>query len=334
MSFLIKKPSPWQLKDCDCTAETFVRNRRQLLKSFGAGSLALASMPAQAQWLEKLFADDETTDAKSALTQTKTLKNYQPDLVGDWQITPEEKATSYNNFYEFGTRKMDPLLNSKKFIAEPWTLEIGGEVEKPLTIDVWELIHSSTLEERIYRLRCVEAWSMVIPWIGIELNKLLAPTRPTSKAKFVAFRTLFDPEQMPAQDSPWGEISFPYREGLRIDEAMHPLTMMVVGMYGKTLPAQNGAPIRLMSPWKYGFKAIKSIVRIDLVEKMPATTWAMMSPGEYGFYANVNPKQAHPRWSQATERFIGESRFAKRQETLPYNGYGEAVAQLYAHDKQ
>ena len=226
------------------------------------------------------------------------------------------------------------MENSQGLKTEPWTLQVEGEVAKPGMLDVWELIHSAALDERIYRMRCVEAWSMVIPWIGIELNKILKRFEPTSKAKYVAFETLYDPEQMPGQANRLfgGGVAYPYIEGLRIDEAMHPLTILSVGLYGKTLAPQNGAPIRLVVPWKYGFKGIKSIVKIRVVEKMPATSWNLLAAHEYGFYANVNPHVDHPRWSQASERFIGDQGLlgSSRQPTQMFNGYGEQVAGLYS----
>lgn len=334
---LIKSRPRFHLTENDTTPEEIYRNRRQMLKTMGLGALGLGaaglSSPSRAQLFDGLFGGDNEQRVRTGDKKLEAVNRQSPKP--DLEITPEIKAVSHNNFYEFGENKTDPVRNSKDFKVEPWTVKIGGEVEKPMTVDVWELINSTSLEERIYRLRCVEAWSMVIPWIGLELNKLLKPVKPTSKAKYVAFRTLYDPEQMPALESPFmgGGISFPFREGMRMDEAMHPLTMMVVGMYGKNLPPQNGAPLRLMAPWKYGFKAIKSIVRIDLVEEMPPTTWAMLAPHEYGFYANVNPSQDHPRWSQASERFIGEGYFSKRQPTLPFNGYADDVAHLYAERK-
>jgi sulfoxide reductase catalytic subunit YedY len=332
---LIKSRSKNPLTENDTTAEGVYAERRSILKAFGLGSFAVGAgglAPAShAGWLDRLFGGNQDEGLTQAERAELDAINRQEELP-EREVTPEAKAITYNNFYEFGVEKTDPARYSQDLNVKPWTLEIGGEVEKPMTVDVWELIHGTQLEERIYRLRCVEAWSMVIPWIGIELNKLLKPTKPTSRAKYVAFQTLYDPEQMPGQASRFkgGAIDFPYREGLRMDEAMHPLTIMAVGMYGKTLPPQNGAPIRLMSPWKYGFKAIKSIVRIDLVEQMPRTTWSMMAPNEYGFYANVNPSVDHPRWSQSSERFIGDGRFPERKPTLPFNGYAEEVAQLYS----
>ncbi|GAB1266986.1 protein-methionine-sulfoxide reductase catalytic subunit MsrP [Aurantivibrio infirmus] len=323
---LIKTAKPSQVKENEITPETIYTERRNLLQGMGLAGLSLAGMG--------LSTSSQNTQAQSAAVAVgknldfKNLQNPKPDF----DMTPVDKATTHNNFYEFGTRKFEPAMNAKDFKVDPWTLEISGEVDKPVTIDVWELINSTALEERIYRFRCVEAWSMNIPWIGIELAQLIKQAQPNSRAKFVAFETLYDPEQMPGQKSRriGGGIDYPYVEGLRIDEAMHPLSMMVIGMYGKTLPPQNGAPLRLMSPWKYGFKAIKSIVKIKLVEKMPPTTWNILAANEYGFYANVNPEVDHPRWSQASERFVGEGRLAKRKATLPFNGYAEEVASLYS----
>lgn len=238
--------------------------------------------------------------------------------------TPWRDVTTYNNFYELGLDKSDPARNAASLRPRPWTVAIDGECHKPQTLDVDALIKSFPLEERIYRMRCVEAWSMVIPWLGFPLAALLARVEPTAKAKYVAFTTLLDPVQLPGERS--GVLDWPYVEGLRLDEAMHPLTLLAVGLYGKTLPNQNGAPIRLVVPWKYGFKGIKSIVRIRLVAEQPNTTWNLAAPDEYGFYANVNPAVDHPRWSQATERRIGE---VTRRATLPFNGYGDEVASLY-----
>ncbi|RYZ39410.1 MAG: protein-methionine-sulfoxide reductase catalytic subunit MsrP [Myxococcaceae bacterium] len=238
--------------------------------------------------------------------------------------TPYEDITTYNNFYEFGLDKNDPARRAHTLKPRPWTVVIDGEVHKPQTVDVDQLISSFPLEERVYRMRCVEAWSMVIPWLGIPLGKLLERVQPTSFAKYVAFTTLEDPEQMPGQKSP--VLDWPYVEGLRLDEARHPLTLLATGLYGKQLPAQNGAPLRLVVPWKYGFKGIKSIVRISLTREQPRTTWNLANGREYGFYANVNPAVDHPRWSQASERRIGDT---GRRPTLPFNGYAEQVADLY-----
>ncbi|HEX6244455.1 MAG TPA: protein-methionine-sulfoxide reductase catalytic subunit MsrP [Polyangiales bacterium] len=239
-------------------------------------------------------------------------------------LTPFEDVTTYNNFYEFGLEKSDPAESAGALITRPWSLRIEGEVHAPQTLDIDFLLKRFPLEERVYRMRCVEAWSMVVPWLGLPLSALLASVNPTSRAKYVAFTTLYKPEQMPGQRD--DVLDWPYVEGLRMDEAMHPLTLLAVGLYGKTLPNQNGAPLRLVVPWKYGFKGIKSIVKIRLTESEPATTWSATAPSEYGFYANVNPFVPHPRWSQATERRIGE---LERRQTMAFNGYGEQVASLY-----
>jgi len=251
---------------------------------------------------------------------------YRPGPFGsDEAHTSWQDATSYNNFYELGTDKGDPARNAHYLHPRPWDVSIEGEVAKPGTFGIEDLMRPHPLEERVYRLRCVEAWSMVIPWVGFPLADLLTRFEPTSRARYVEFETLVDPEQMPGQRR--GVLDWPYREGLRMDEAMNPLTILTVGMYGKILPNQNGAPLRLVVPWKYGFKSIKSIVTIRLRETQPSTTWSDSAPDEYGFYANVNPEVDHPRWSQARERRIGEFR---KRPTLPFNGYGEQVASLYA----
>jgi methionine sulfoxide reductase catalytic subunit len=243
----------------------------------------------------------------------------------DDKLTPWEDVTGYNNFYEFGTDKSDPARNAAGFRTSPWTVEIGGEVQRPARYALDDLLKGLAVEERVYRHRCVEAWSMVVPWSGIPLGRLIDRLEPTSKAKYVEFTTLLDPRQMPGQQR--ALLDWPYTEALRMDEARHPLTLLVTGLYGKPLPNQNGAPLRLVVPWKYGFKGGKSIVRIRFVERQPATTWNIAAPDEYGFYANVNPEVDHPRWSQARERRVGE--FFKRP-TLPFNGYAEQVASLYA----
>lgn len=256
--------------------------------------------------------------------------------VGDYQrnvitpvgedegITPEKDATSYNNFYEFGTGKDDPAENSTKFTTDDWKITVGGECAKPGSYSLEDLIKPFDIEERVYRLRCVEAWSMVIPWLGVPLASIIKSLEPTSKAKYVAFTTLHDPRRMPGQNR--SVLRWPYREGLRIDEATNQLTLLAIGMYGKTMPNQNGAPVRLVVPWKYGFKSIKSIVSIDFVEQEPATSWNMASSREYGFYSNVNPEINHPRWSQATERRIGD---IFKRDTLMFNGYEDEVAHMY-----
>ncbi len=235
-----------------------------------------------------------------------------------------EDITHYNNYYEFGPDKRDPASHADGFQPRPWTVAVGGEVHKPKTYDIEEILRRYPAEDRIYRLRCVEAWSMVVPWNGFALSKLLSDVQPTSQAKYVAFTTVYRPAQMPGQNTdilPW-----PYVEGLRLDEAMHPLATLVTGLYGKPLPSQDGAPIRLVVPWKYGFKGIKAIVKVQLTRTQPPTTWSLAAPDEYGFYANVNPEVDHPRWSQKRERRLGEF---LRRPTLMFNGYGDQVASLY-----
>jgi sulfoxide reductase catalytic subunit YedY len=239
--------------------------------------------------------------------------------------TPFRAVTTYNNFYEFGTDKADPAEHAHTLRPRPWTVVFDGEIARPGAYDIDTVIGWAPLEERVYRMRCVEAWSMVIPWLGLPLGAILRRLEPTSRAKYVAFTSLHDPEQMPGQRR--AVLPWPYVEGLRIDEAAHPLTLLAVGLYGKSLPNQNGAPLRLVVPWKYGFKGIKSIVRVSLVERQPRTTWSEAGPDEYGFYANVNPAVDHPRWSQASERRIGD---LSRRATLPFNGYAEHVASLYS----
>jgi sulfoxide reductase catalytic subunit YedY len=253
------------------------------------------------------------------------LPDVKPGPFGtDEELTRLEDATTYNNFYEFGTDKSDPRRKAHTLRTKPWSVAIEGEVGRAGSIGLEDLLKPHPLEERTYRLRCVEAWSMVIPWIGFPLGDLLKRFEPTSQAKYVAFSTLHDPEQMPGQRR--SVLEWPYVEGLRIDEAMHPLTILAVGMYGRTLPNQNGAPLRLVVPWKYGFKSIKSIVRIALTRKQPPTSWNVSAPREYGFYSNVNPEVDHPRWTQKRERRIGEFR---KRPTLPFNGYADEVASLY-----
>ena len=266
--------------------------------------------------------------AGDALAQARTklagIKKGSPFNTTE-KINPFEHVTSYNNFYEFGTGKDDPAANAKGFKSTPWTIEVEGLVAKPAKYALEDFIKPSVLEERIYRMRCVEAWSMVIPWVGIPLADVIKRVQPTGAAKFVEFVSLHDVGRMPFQRT--DVLEWPYREGLRLDEASHPLTLLAVGIYDEILPPQNGAPIRLVVPWKYGFKGGKSIVKIELVDTQPRTTWARFAPDEYGFYSNVNPDVAHPRWSQATERRIGE---LGRRKTLPFNGYAEEVAHLYA----
>ena len=285
----------------DVTPKNMWLNRRQLM----AGGAALLATPA----LARIEA------AKSAYSTEE-----EPNSLED--------ITSYNNFYEFGTGKGDPAEYAGGLTVDPWSITIDGLVDKPGTYDLADVMKDQPLEERIYRFRCVEAWSMVVPWIGFQLSGLLDRVGVQPSAKFVAFETLVRPEEMPGVASPF--IEWPYREGLRLDEAMHPLTILATGLYGEPMPKQNGAPIRLVVPWKYGFKSIKSIVRISLTDKMPPTTWNMLQPSEYGFYSNVNPTVDHPRWSQASERRIGTGLFGGRQDTLMFNGYEAEVAPLYA----
>jgi sulfoxide reductase catalytic subunit YedY len=247
----------------------------------------------------------------------------------DVPVTGREYVTAYNNFYEFGTGKEDPAANAHTLTTKPWTVKIDGMVEKPADYALEDIV-PATLEERIYRFRCVEAWSMVVPWNGFPLADLLNKVGVQSSAKYVAFETLVRPEEMPGQKGFFQPLPWPYVEGLRLDEAMHPLTILATGVFGEEMPNQNGAPIRLVVPWKYGFKSIKSIVRISLTDKEPPTTWNIANAREYGFYSNVNPEVDHPRWSQRTERPIGQGLLALRKETLMFNGYGDEVANLYA----
>ena len=288
-------------KEYEVTEEKVYLERRKILTQmgyFGAGTLLNSSAPAAGF---NFFS----SDAKQETFKRRDL-SIKPASKGSEPLTPEKKVISHNNFYEFGAQKHQPAELSQSFKVNPWQLNVYGEVENSLTFDYSDLYSAFDLEERIYRLRCVEAWSMVIPWVGFPLAELVKRARPTSRGKYLAFETLYDPEQMPGQCSRrlGGGIDYPYVEGLRIDEAVNPLTLLAVGLYGKTLPPQNGAPIRLVVPWKYGFKSIKSIVAIKFVEKQPETTWNLLAPNEYGFYANVNPKVDHPRWSQASERRI------------------------------
>ena len=325
----IRQKAPWELKDSDVTPESVFNDRRRIIKALGLGALG-ASIPGQVQaGIFDLFGDKKISQfITSPLTYTSNLS-----FTGNGATTPFNKITTHNNFYEFGTSKQDPSEHAQGLSVDPWQLVIEGEVERPLTLDLDDLTQMLALEERTYRLRCVEAWSMVVPWVGFPLASLLKKAGVKSHATHVAFETLFDPEQMPGQKSRLmgGGIHYPYVEGLTINEAMNPLSFMAVGLYGKTLPPQNGAPIRLVVPWKYGFKSIKSIVRIRVMDKQPPTSWNQLASREYGFYANVNPNVDHPRWSQATERRIGEGGLfsAQRINTQMFNGYGEQVADLY-----
>ncbi len=312
-----------QAPESEITDEAIFLNRRDLLRLGTTAVIgsALAGCPATD---EAVARSAHTRDA-STLPRLSDVQPAPPAYRVDEKITRESDATGYNNFYEFGTDKKDPARNAHTLRTEPWSIIVDGEIGKPGRVPLETILASAPLEERIYRFRCVETWSMVVPWIGISLRDVLERFEPTSKARYVSFETLFDPLQMPGQRR--SVIDWPYREGLRIDEAMHPLVILAVGMYGRVLPNQNGAPIRLIIPWKYGFKSIKSIVRIHFSEKQPNTSWNDLAPDEYGFYANVNPEVAHPRWSQARERRLGDFR---KRPTLPFNGYGDQVASLYA----
>jgi sulfoxide reductase catalytic subunit YedY len=296
------------LKDCDVTDQALYLRRRAFIQGGAALGASLS-----------LGAGLAAGGAAAAV-----LPHSPNTMPIDEKPTALKDITSYNNFYEFGTGKDDPAAHAGSLKTRPWTVTIDGLCNKPGKVDIDSLIKRFPLEERIYRMRCVEAWSMVIPWVGFPLASLIKQAEPNAKARYVAFETLYNPEQMPGQRD--RIIDWPYREGLRLDEAMNPLTLMAVGLYGETLPNQDGAPIRLVTPWKYGFKGIKSIVRISFVASQPKTSWSELAPNEYGFYGNVNPDVDHPRWSQATERRIGEF---FRRKTLPFNGYGEQVAALY-----
>ena len=308
---------------CEITPRATYERRRELLKLLGCGvaGAAMASWAARDAHAQtarpgKLAA---LSGARSAVSGGATMEK--PSAYVD--------ATGYNNFYEFGTDKGDPAQNAHTLKTRPWTVAIEGEVKKPKVYDIDELLKLAPMEERIYRLRCVEGWSMVIPWVGYSLAELIRKVEPTGSAKYVEFVTLADPKTMPFVGS--RVLDWPYAEGLRLDEAMHPLTLLAFGMYGEVLPNQNGAPVRAVVPWKYGFKSGKSIVKIRFTAKQPTTSWVKSAAREYGFYSNVNPEVDHPRWSQATERRIGEDGiFAKKRPTLMFNGYGPQVASLYA----
>ncbi len=302
---LIKTANP--IKSSEITPKSVYLNRRHLIgggaAALGLGLSGMASA-AKLDFVPSPFSTDET-------------------------LTPYEAATTYNNFYEFGTNKEDPARRAGDFTTTPWSVKIDGMVDRPADYALEDLVSPHQLEERIYRLRCVEGWSMVIPWVGVSLSKMLEMAGPQSGAKYVAFETVVRPDEMPGQRGLRQPLAWPYVEGLRLDEAMHPLTLMANGMYGEELPNQNGAPLRLVVPWKYGFKSIKSIVRITLTDSEPPTTWNLANGREYGFYSNVNPEVDHPRWSQATERPIGGGLGAGRKDTLMFNGYGDEVASLY-----
>jgi sulfoxide reductase catalytic subunit YedY len=311
MNSAMKSSQP--VRSWEITSETNYLNRRKFLRE--AGLVAGAGV-ASLMVPDRLLAGVGDLETVAGPYSTEESPN-------SW-----EDITTYNNFYEFGTGKDEPYQNAQAFVTRPWTVKISGECDKPGDYLYEDLIKPHALEDRVYRHRCVEAWSMVIPWVGIPLADLLQRFGPNSEAKFVRFKTLFDPRQMPGQRR--GVLDWPYVEGLTLAEAMHPLTLMVVGIYGKTLPNQNGAPLRLVMPWKYGFKGIKSIVEIEFTRRQPRNSWQISAPREYGFYANVNPEVDHPRWSQARERRIGQGLFAAKQPTLMFNGYAEEVAALYS----
>ncbi|MGW8229226.1 MAG: protein-methionine-sulfoxide reductase catalytic subunit MsrP [Gammaproteobacteria bacterium] len=309
---LIKKPT--DIKPSEITDRSVYMNRRRFMQS--TSGLLLAGMGS--------LATAKSSEQKQGYGRSKLDYQIRPDYATDEEQTPYQHVTEYNNFYEFGTDKYSPAQEAQKLTVNPWSVRIEGEVAKPGTYSLEDILKANPLEERIYRLRCVEAWSMVIPWVGFPLADLIRRFEPTSRAKYVEFTTLYRPSEMPGQQRK--VLDWPYVEGLRMDEAMHPLTIMAVGLYGEVLPNQNGAPMRLVVPWKYGFKSIKSIVKIRFSEQQPVSTWTRAAPNEYGFYANVNPEVDHPRWSQARERRLGE--FLKRK-TLLFNGYADQVAGLY-----
>ena len=300
-----------QLTEADVTPEAVYKNRRQFMKS---GLLGLAGV--------SLGLPNEALAGQLSFSQTAYGK--------EEDLTPEDIVTSYNNFYELGTGKDDPVRNARELKTDNWTVTVEGHAEKTGIFTLEDILKAQQLEERIYRLRCVEAWSMVVPWVGFSLAEMLKQFKPTSKAKYVEFVSIYDPKNLSGQRNPFSTIDWPYVEGLRMDEAMNELSFMATGLYGKHLPNQNGAPLRLVVPWKYGFKSSKSIVKIRFVDKEPKTTWNMIAPHEYGFYANVNPNVDHPRWSQAKERRLPNSLFSpNRIPTQMFNGYGEQVAHLY-----
>ena len=306
------KETKIKIPSSEITSESNYLNRRKLIQSVGLFSLGLGMN-------ESSIGQDQSIDSLQSIKNLKYSTDEAPNSFSD--------ITTYNNFYEFGMQKSDPYMNSGMFEPKPWSVEVSGEANKTGTFNLEDLIDFNKLEERIYRLRCVEAWSMVIPWVGVPLSSILKKFEPMSSAKYVAFDTVYRPDQMPGQRR--RILRWPYTEGLTIEEAMHPLTLMAVGIYGKELLNQNGAPMRLVIPWKYGFKSIKSINKIKFQERQPKTSWNISAPQEYGFYANVNPLVDHPRWSQARERRIGTGFFGAKQPTLPFNGYAEEVADLY-----
>lgn len=321
---LIKRPQT--IKSSEITAESVYVNRRQFVQTaMATGALAMSNA-ACSRKIEATATEDPA--AAEAVDFAKRYGDVRPSAWStDEPLNSWEDITTYNNFYEFGLGKDDPVRNVGKFKPEPWSITVSGEADVTGKFDLDDFLKPHVFEERIYRLRCVEAWSMVVPWIGISLQDVLKRFKPNSKARFVEFKTLNDPKQMPGVRRK--VLDWPYTEGLTIEEAMHPLSILAVGVYGKVMPKQNGAPLRLVVPWKYGFKSIKSITSIRFTEKMPANSWAVSAPNEYGFYANVNPQVDHPRWSQARERPIGAGLFASKKPTLMFNGYADEVASLY-----
>jgi sulfoxide reductase catalytic subunit YedY len=302
----------------EITSREIYQGRREFIKVAGLGAIAGAAMLGGMSF-----------DAAAAQSPRRKIEKFsKTPFGGDEKLTPYEDVTTYNNFYEFGTGKSDPAQYAGSLVTRPWTVTIEGEVKRPKSIAIDDIFKLAPLEERIYRMRCVEGWSMVIPWIGFPLANLIKWAEPSGNAKYVEFITLDNQQMMPGQRS--HVLDWPYNEGLRMDEAMHPLTLLAVGLYGEVLPNQNGAPLRLVVPWKYGFKGSKSIVKIRFTEKMPVSSWMKAGPSEYGFFSNVNPNVDHPRWSQATERRIGDGLFARRRKTLMFNGYVEQVGQMYA----
>ncbi len=316
MSIIIKSANKQDIRSSEITTESDYLNRREFIKKSGilagaawAGGLSLPAMATSSD-----YGSDFPGLIKTAYGKGEKLTSF-------------EDATTYNNYYEFGTGKKDPARNAKHFKTDPWSITVEGEANKTGTFHLEDILKHAQIEERIYRFRCVEAWSMVVPWVGFSLADMLKRFEPTSKAKYVQFETLHDPEQMPGQVR--RVLDWPYRDGLRMDEAMNPLCFMATGIYGRNMPNQNGAPIRLIVPWKYGFKNIKSIVKIKFTEHEPVCTWNVTGPKEYGFYSNVNPDVDHPRWSQATERALGTNFWEPKTKTQLFNGYGEQVAHLY-----
>ena len=313
---IIKRAST--IRPSEITSESAYLNRREFLK---AGAWAFAGLGLARAGI----AEGAIQKGPGKLEAIPNIR--ETGYLPEEDLTDYEHITTYNNFYEFGTGKSDPHRNAHTLKPRPWSVVVDGECESPGEIGIDDILSGCTQEERIYRFRCVEAWSMVIPWVGLPLADFIGRFKPTSKAKYIAFETLHDTGQMPGQRVP--VLDWPYREGLRMDEAMHPLTLLATGLYGEVLPNQNGAPLRLVVPWKYGFKSIKSIVRISFTEEQPVCTWNAQNPGEYGFYSNVNPDVDHPLWSQKSHRVIGAGIFAGKEKTQPFNGYADEVAHLY-----